>query len=185
MSKARRALAALCFAALSVTAVVSGCGSTSTVSTAAGSLGAYYPRYNTEAKLVADVDVVVVGEVIKSETRDIDINPGGEQPLVLPYLVSTVKVQRVIKGAVSPGDSLEVKQLLAADQPDFQRLDKKGSRALLFLAAYPNSPYSPANPDQGVVLIENGRARGADGNQLFKGGKSEADVTAELGELAK
>jgi hypothetical protein len=165
---------------------LAGCGGDATGLQPDGVDGsAWYPHYENDAALVSGVDLIVVGNVVASETRDINIALEGE-PLVLPFLVSQVEVQRVIKGSVSEGQVIEVKQLLnIAEQPESQLLKEKDTRALLFLKAFPHLPYEPANPYQGLIRIERGEIKPADTNTLFKAGMAESEIVSALEGLAK
>jgi hypothetical protein len=174
--------------AVLMVAAVSGCGGAASPAglTSSASGHAMYPGYDKKADLVATVDCVIVGQVVAFETRDIDICLSGNNPLIRPYLVSTVEVRQVIKGGLSVGDLIEVKQpLWIMEQPESQLLKEEDTRALLFLRSYPNLPYSPVNPNQGVLLIENGNTKAHEGNELFKDARSESDVASELEEFVE
>lgn len=147
-----------------------------------------YPYSENIRGLARAADTIVVGDVLATEKRDININVGPDKdlgPTIHPYTVSTVKVRRVIKGTVSKGDVIEVKQLVEAGGRA-AKLKDKGLRGVLFLESYSNGiPYSFVNPEQGALLLEGGRTKTAQGNPLYQTQRSESDVVDELEELVK
>lgn len=177
-----RALA-MGLALMVVGAVVAGCekepsaAGARPVTTAA--IYADYPGYPDAGALVDGADAVIVGVVSAAESRQVDVGLEGD-PAGEPYLVSTVKVEQVIKGGVKAGDTMEVKQLLSADSPLRIWLEREGMRVLLFLAEFPGFPYSPLNPLQAVVSIEAGKIKVAPGSNLFATPRTEEELVAEL-----
>ena len=142
---------------------------------------AEYGYYATAEELVHKADAVVVGTVLASVTRETSIGEVVDER----HLVSSVRVQRVIKGDLAPGDTIEVRQLLSADSPARIWLNREGTRAILFLSAWPDRSYEPVNPWQGVVAIVDGKTKAAPGNDAFETPAGEEDVVTELAGLAE
>jgi hypothetical protein len=159
-----------------------GCSDASISSGSRGGAAADYPNHDTRESLVASADAVVIGEVLRTEVRDINVSLEVDRtrnPQMAPYLVSTVRVDRVIKGALSSGDVIEVKELFEGDG-SAARLKTSGLRGALFLQSYAyDIPYSLVNPAESVLTIENGVSQPSPNDKLFKSQK-EADLVSEL-----
>jgi hypothetical protein len=161
---------------------------TSTESPAAGVRFASYPHYDTIDALVDAADVIVVGTVEATETRGINLSLAADRldnPAMIECLVSSVRITRVIKGDLSKGDVIEVKQDLSVEGEGGQ-LKTEGSVGVLFLAAYPyDIPFDLVNPTQGVLSVENGHAKAVEGNRLFGASMSEKEVVDQLEDLVR
>jgi hypothetical protein len=185
---------ALVTASLCAVLVISSCGGppSAVSSTSAGVVSlptvdvlADYPGYDTVAKLVAASDEIIVGQVVATDFRNIDVTLGDDEPLVLAYDVITVKVRQAVKGDLSEGDEVEVKQLVQGEEQGAD-LNRLGLRAMLFLETYPRGiPSSPLNPWQGVLPLKDGAAAPYVGNTLFAPGTPEAEVVGLVTDLVK
>lgn len=125
-------------------------------------LKADWPYYASAEEIVEAADVIVTGEVLSAgEARNLSVFGSDKAPL--PYTVSRVKVNEVIKGNISAGEIIEIKQLGdSKNNPEetLKEMDgyyKKGTEQLLFLCEYADSPYSPVCPAQGSVEIRDGK----------------------------
>ena len=132
-----------------------------------------YPAYDTVGDLADAADVVVDGVVLDERTEDIVtqmdsmsddpyLNPqaglpdDGEPPdyPAEPYLVYRIEVKTDFKGALSPGDVIEVKVGLRPTAEPVPHLDV-GDEYLLFLSEpYGEVPRSMLNPDQAAYRVE-------------------------------
>ena len=184
-----------CMAVLMVAAAFCGplglasCGNDASTEASTGTTGfepkafASYPYYDDVAGLVEASDVIVVGKVEDTEVRSINLSLESDRldhPENVECLVSSVRVTRVIKGDLSKGDVIEVKQDPTIEAEGDQ-LKTRGSAGVLFLAAYPHGiPFDLVNPTQGVLSIEGGRMKAAKGNRLFGDLMSEKEVIDQL-----
>ncbi|MEN6430454.1 MAG: hypothetical protein ABFC80_06385 [Coriobacteriales bacterium] len=172
---------------LIVTVVLAGCA-TPTVDVTSPSAQvreADYEYFDTKRALVGRCDLIVVGDVISGRDESLNVNMGPDRdsdPQALDYRISTVRVMTVIKGEAEPGNTIEVKQLLA----DGNALLQAGRKAILFLEAYPdNIPYSLVNPGQGQIGLERGASDVRPDNRLFADGQKQDDIVEELKQLTK
>lgn len=157
-----------------------------------------YPSYATVAELCADSQLVVIVTPVSSEVREVDLsaapgdtpeeNPslGAETPdpqpaFIVVETVTTVTVDRVLKGEAKAGSELEVGQpggTLDDVIYEAERFElSKGTPALLFLNVWDNDvPASPLNPTQGAyALDEAGYLVPVRGNPAVAAGKVVAD----------
>lgn len=154
-----------------------------------------YPYYPDVQSITQKSDVIVAGAVVTArqvQKLTVDKTPDKVEKEAIPYTISTIRVTEVIKGDVSPGDLITVKQLgdyVKKPEAALNEMDgylKKDSSQLLFLCQYEDSPYSPVNPAQGIVEIEeNGILYSASKYSLFgyHGGETQtrsADVQDTL-----
>ncbi|MEV7331896.1 hypothetical protein [Micromonospora sp. NPDC093244] len=154
-----------------------------------------YPSYATAGELYAGASVVVQGHVESAQrvVRLVQAAPPG-QTLPAPVeaerregmvvTVRTVKVSRVFKGAVKPGDVVQVKQLggkldgVTYTEEHGVPLRENGQYTL-FLETYPDQPASLLNPVQAQYPVESG-----DGLRSLPGNGITTSV-AELATLAR
>ncbi|MFC8297848.1 hypothetical protein [Micromonospora orduensis] len=154
-----------------------------------------YPSYATAGELYGRASVVVQGQVEATQrvVRLVQAAPPGQ---VLPapvdaerregmvVTVRTVKVSRVFKGAVKPGDVVQVKQLggnldgVTYTEEHGVPLRENGQYTL-FLETYPDQPASLLNPVQAQYPVESGNGlRSLPGNGI-------STSVAELATLAR
>ncbi|MEV1318065.1 hypothetical protein AB0J14_18520 [Micromonospora arborensis] len=131
-----------------------------------------YPSYATADELFERASVVVQGRIDSSEQvlRVVQAAPQG-QALPAPVeaerregmvvTVRTIKVARVFKGNVKPGDVVQVKQLggkldgVTYTEEHGVPLQKNG-QYMLFLETYSDQPASLLNPVQAQYPVESG-----------------------------
>lgn len=101
-----------------------------------------WPWYDSGAALIERADLVVSGRLgdIRSETAQ-----------GITYGVAPFMVERVAKGGISPGTTIEVK-FMGESSPSPAAL-QRGHRYVLFLETYPDSPASLLNPAQGAYEV--------------------------------
>ena len=144
-----------------------------------------YENYD-EADDIADT--VVIGEVIKvNEPKElvtgetINTITGEKEPIGHIYTVSEVKVSKVIKGKYSAGDIIKIKQFggsykeVGYDEHNMYGTVyyQTGERYLFFLGSYEDAPCSTINPQQGDMLIKDGKIKARNKVQFIKDNISE------------
>lgn len=170
-----RSILALGSAALSLTILV-GCASTNDEVLTSS---AAYPAFSTSAELATSADLIVRGVTLSSHTEKkfMEQSIGGDQltnpqaglpkdeqkrALEDSYVVtiSTVRVDEVLKGKATVGDTVEVSQL--GGKSDGVQYQDEGTRLLeighdsylLFLAAHGSGkPYDLPNPGQAMYSV--------------------------------
>jgi len=138
--------------------------------------GADYPTYSTMSDLCSAATVVITGDVIDEEVREVQLTPrtGGseaedpslnapsEAPVpeapVLVKTISTVSVTSVLSGSgVAAGDQIEVGQLGGTLDDVVYEAEQYGMESgtpyVMFLETYPDSPASLLNPTQGGYQV--------------------------------
>lgn len=116
--------------------------------------GGDYPGYTDIRDMAEAADLVIVGDVVSAhKARYLDI--GGGTRLV--YTLAEVRVTQTVKGDVQSGDTVAVKELGNYFFPGGKTFLTKGDQVLLFLASYGNTPCSPLNPTQALMLIKDGK----------------------------
>lgn len=143
-----------------------------------------YTYYNNYDEMNSRVDLVFIGEVVKvNDPKDMVVGyttntlTGQKKNVRDIYAVSEVRVDKVIKGSIKPGDIVKVKQMGGLYGVDYL---KTGERHLLFLESYETVPSSPINPHQGNIPIVKGKLKKTNSLQFFKDGVSEEAVEKEL-----
>ena len=144
-------------------------------------LVADYPGYTTINEAVAAADVILTGRFISAREEllyaDVDPNAGSPETnpqfglelteseldvLSVPIIVSTVATDRVLKGAVLPGDIIEISQtggqkngVVYRDPSSVLLADVESDTFLLFLIDYDGRhPYTPINTQVGTWEVE-------------------------------
>lgn len=142
-----------------------------------------YPMYDKNS-IFNESDVIVIGKVEKikgtmeylpeiqldetlsQEEKQKILNEINRKPLI--FTVSTIRVDKVLKGNLQEGEVIEIKQLggktngseVISDDEDFF---KEGSNKVFFLEDYRNDlkdmPFSPVNPIQGDIEIVDGKLK--------------------------
>ncbi len=143
-----------------------------------------YPMYNKNS-IFNDSDVIVIGKVEKikgtmeyfpeiqldetlsEEEKQKILNEINRKPLI--FTVSTIRVDKVLKGNLQEGEVIEIKQLggktngseVMSENVEFF---KEGSNKVFFLEDYRNDfgndmPFSPVNPIQGDIEIVDGKLK--------------------------
>jgi hypothetical protein len=147
-----------------------------------------YKYYNDIEQIITDSNLIVTGEIIEVHQPE-EINVGislnsDDKPLILVYIVSDIKIDKVIKGKAIPGDIIKVKQYVE----EYNKIKLKGTKieyfkkqekGLFFLANFDLTliqPYSTLNPIQGDIKFENGIAKPNKDNILFNYGDKEDEV---------
>lgn len=136
-----------------------------------GEIKADYPFYQSTDELVDRADLIVVGETISSgKVTKLNVNANKEsrednEDKLTPYTTLEVRVVQVIKGDISVGETITVKQLGDINRRPEARLKeidgylKEGTQYVMFLKGYKeiglDVPYSLLNPDQGTLKITN------------------------------
>lgn len=113
-----------------------------------------YPSYTDIRDMAETADLVVVGDVVSAHKVRC-LNIGGGTRLV--YTLAEIRVTQTVNGNVQPGDTVTVKELGNYFFPAGKTFLAKGNHVLLFLASYGNTPCSPLNPTQAVMLIKDGK----------------------------
>jgi len=110
-----------------------------------------YPYYPNVESITNAANLIIVGEVVTArEVKNlaVDSTPNKTDKETTPYTLSTVKVIEVIKGNVSVGEVITVKQLgdyIHKPEETLYRMKgylEKGTEHLMFLCEYEDSPYS-------------------------------------------
>ncbi len=142
-----------------------------------------YPMYDKNS-IFNESDVIVIGKVEKikgtieywpeiqldeklsEEEKQKILNEINRKPLI--FTVSTIRVDKVLKGNLQEGELIEIKQLgektndseVISDDVEFF---KEGSNKVFFLEDYRNDlndmPFSPVNPIQGDIEIVDGKLK--------------------------
>lgn len=140
-----------------------------------------YPGYDSEASMVKAADLIVTGEVQEVRAEKIKILFSEEKTYRNDedkelYTISKIKVTDVLKGNVSIGDVIEVKQmgdgktLVDTTVKDSGGYFQKGEQKVLFLKSFAHYkvPYSVLNPIQAQYAVQDGRVRACNpSNRLF------------------
>ena len=128
--------------------------------------------------LIRRAAIIVTGEIISDGAVErINIALAGERPLYFIYTISELKVHEVIKGGVSQGDIIRIRQMggtyegrvfIYYPQHEYFR---EGQYGIFFLYVWPGW-YGPAtliNPYQGFIEIVDGEIRNSEPifEQLF------------------
>jgi hypothetical protein len=153
-----------------------------------GGMSASYRYYKNYDEADSHADTVLIGDVIKVNdpkeliTGEVINTINGEKETISHiYTVSEVKVSKVIKGKCLPGDIIKIKQLGGAYK-EFEYDEhnmygtmyyQKGERYIFFLQSYENSPCSTINPQQGDMLIKDGKIKARNKVQFIKESISE------------
>ncbi len=145
----------------------------------------YFKNYDQADEMA---DTVVIGDVIKVDDpkqlvigETINTITGEKEPSSFLYTVSEVKISKVIKGKYLPGDIIKIKQLggsykeVGYDEHNMYgtMYYQKGERYVFFLVSYEDSPCSTINPQQGDMLIEDGKIKERNKVQFIKDNVSE------------
>ncbi len=161
------------FSDLSVNASTSGSASASYM---------YFKNYDQADEMA---DTVVIGEVIKVNEPEelvtgetINTITGEKEPVSHIYTVSEVKVTKVIKGKYSTDDIIKIKQYGGAYKDREYSMEgiqyyQKGERHIFFLQSYEDSPCDTINPQQGDVLLKDGKIKARNKVQFIKDNISE------------
>ena len=148
-----------------------------------------YPYYPDVESITSAADVIVVGEVVtarKVKKLMVDKTSNKTNKEATPYTLSTVKVTNVIKGDVSIGDVITIKQLgdyKNKPEATLHEMDgylMKETEQLMFLCEYDGSPYSPVNPAQGMVEVKDGMLHSNNKYSLFGYSSDGVNTTADM-----
>jgi hypothetical protein len=147
-----------------------------------------YPYYPDVESITSAADVIVVGEVVTARNVKklmVDKTSNKTNKEATPYTLSTVKVTNVIKGDVSIGDVITIKQLgdyKNKPEATLHEMDgylMKETEQLMFLCEYDGSPYSPVNPAQGMVEVKDGMLHSNNRYSLFGYSSDGVNTTAD------
>ncbi|WP_133250181.1 hypothetical protein [Ruminiclostridium sufflavum] len=151
----------------------------------------YYENYDQADKYA---DTVVIGDVIEVDApkelvtgKTVNTLTGEGEPVSHVYTVSEIKISKVIKGRYFPGDVVKIKQFGGAyKEIEYDERNmygtvyyQTGERHIFFLESYEDSPCSTINPQQGDILIENGKIKASNKVQFIKD-----NISEELAEKA-
>lgn len=121
-----------------------------------------YPYYPDVESIADAADVIIVGEVVSAKDVQYLMVDKTLNKETTPYTISAIRVKNVIKGDVSVGGIISIKQLGDYKNKPEETLYKmdgylsKNTEQLMFLCEYKDSPYSPVNPAQGIVEVKDG-----------------------------
>lgn len=142
---------------------------------------------------VIDTRVEAINDMVKSDSKDEQLNSGGNPPEVSKiYTIYTIKVDEAYKGKYKTGDTLEVKQLggtvgnttLVAEE----RADIAAEKDyVFFVATYAHSPASLLNAIQGLYIYEQGvgQSAKANGEATITNAHEENDLALRVEDLSK
>lgn len=160
-----------------------------------GGMCADYMYYQNYDQVDKRADTVIIGDVIKVDDpkqvvvgKTTNTITGEAEPISYIYTVSEVKVSKVIKGKSLPGDIIKVKQLGGSyKETEYDEHNmygtvyyQAGDRYLFFLESYENSPSSTINPQQGDMLIKDGKIIARNKIQFVKDNVSENQAVKAL-----
>nr|WP_145405696.1 hypothetical protein [Paenibacillus xylanexedens] len=142
---------------------------------------------------VIDTRVEAINDMIISDSKDEQSNPGGDLPEANKiYTIYTIKVDEAYKGKYSTGDTLEVKQLggkvgnttLVAEESADITSEKD---YVFFVATYAQTPASLLNAIQGLYIYESavGQSAKANGEATITNAHQENDLTLRVEDLSK
>ena len=145
----------------------------------------YYYSYDSADKKVDLAFTGVIEKVYPQEKIIIgewkDITTGNSEPISDIFIVSDIKVDKVIKGNCKAGDIIKVKQIRV-----LQKYFEVAEKYVFFLASYDDSkmkvPCSPINPEQGSIPIEKGKIKKLNSAQFIKPGVTEEKLVAKMKE---
>ncbi|QNU67491.1 hypothetical protein EHE19_002910 [Ruminiclostridium herbifermentans] len=150
-----------------------------------GSASASYMYFKNYDQADEMADTVVIGEVIKVNEPEelvtgetINTITGEKEPISHIYTVSEVKVSKVIKGKYSPDDIIKIKQYGGAYKDGEYSMEgiqyyQEGERHIFFLQSYEDSPCDTINPQQGDMLLKDGKIKARNKVQFIKDDISE------------
>lgn len=162
-----------------------------------GSAAASYRYYENYDQADKYADTVVIGDVIKvNEPEELVLGEatntiiGEKEPLSYVYTVSEVKVIKVIKGKYSSGDIIKIKQYGGVYKDREYSLEgikyyQTGERHIFFLKSYGDTPSSTVNPQQGDMLIKDGKTSARNKVQFIKDNISEDLAVSALKDRVK
>ncbi|HEY5560354.1 MAG TPA: hypothetical protein VIK72_01125 [Clostridiaceae bacterium] len=148
-----------------------------------------YDNYDKADKIVA---TIITGTVIKVYPVELikdgeitNFTTGEVTPVNNPYIVSDIKVDKVMKGNYKTGDIIKVKQAAGNTASIFFKLANK---YLFFLVDYHDATYSWAseapvsviNPFQGSIPITKGKVEKFGDLQFIKAGVSEKKLITQV-----
>ncbi len=169
----------------------------SDTSSTPGSASASYRYYENYDQADKKADTVVIGEVIKvNEPEELvtgettNTITGEKESVSHVYTVSEIKINKVIKGNYSAGDIIKIKQYggLYKDREysmDGIKYYQLGERHIFFLKSYGDAPCSTINPQQGDMLIKDGKTSARNKVQFIKDNISEDLAESTLKERVK
>ena len=134
-----------------------------------------YEMYGDIENLVNNSDLIITGKVKKvNPAQEINVSLEKDNPLYHVYTVSEIVVERVIKGNISPGDVVKVKQL-GGEVKNIKYVEQnvkyfsKDMKSMFFLKTYSNDiPCSLLNPVQCDIEIIDEIAKPHKNNILFE-----------------
>jgi hypothetical protein len=151
---------------------------------------AYFENYDQADEMA---DTIIIGDVIKvNELEELitgestNTITGEKVSMSHVFTVSEIKVNKAIKGNYSPGDIIQVKQYGGLYKGTKYSISgenyfKSGERHIFFLQSYKNnSPCSPINPQQGDMLIVDGKMKKTNNIQLINDNVSETQAEKAL-----
>ncbi|OPX43163.1 hypothetical protein CLHUN_29130 [Ruminiclostridium hungatei] len=145
---------------------------------------ASYAYYKNGEELATIADLIFIGRVVKVNAPE-ELQIGDSTKDI--YTVSEFRVEKVIKGNINKGDIIKVKQI-GGLYNGFLRIEKgieffkDGENRLLFLETFDSDEYkyktpaSPINPQQGSMLIVNGKTRKSNDFQIINDSVPEDSV---------
>lgn len=119
-----------------------------------------YPSYKSIEEAYNTSDIVIKGKALESEVKEITITKDGQ--LKYPYLVTKMKVSKLLKGNIEEDSIVFVKQLVDTENVKISRSSNEellgdSGQYYLFLESYGVDssvmPYSIINPGQGNFKI--------------------------------
>lgn len=150
-----------------------------------------WKTYSDIAPLEEDSDLIITGDIISNDKTEkvyyeiltddkmlARLDEGQKEALKVAkensfgvYRISEVKVIKVIKGNIKPGDIIKIGQLGGVDgKTEYEMKDvnyfKKGEQNVFFLQEN-DSFYMTLNPWQGHIKIDSGKVKADVRNSLF------------------
>lgn len=134
--------------------------STHSISDTNSTINYSYNIYNKKEDLLSNSKIIIRGNVVDLEVKNINIAPENSPDMIIEYKVASILATDVIKGDVEAGKTIEVKYPnndgagMSNSLDDLMSID---SDCLLFLNNYDDFdstiPYSVVNPLQGVIKL--------------------------------
>lgn len=127
-----------------------------------------YYLYDDYDALYNDADLIIAGEVTKTESLMLNISTEDDDPL--PYTVSSVHIHKILKGDYK-SNNIDIKQLGGViDNINYYAEGieylEKGQKYVLFLKTFETSPASLVNPIQGMYYLKDDNVIPRDNNKL-------------------
>jgi len=143
-----------------------------------GPVMASYPYYETYDSADQFTDLIIIGNVVKVNDPEEIVTgeatntfTGEKVPVSHTFIVSEIEVSKVMKGDLTPGEKMKIKQFYNLGE---EKIFQEGERHIFFLQSYENDiPCSTINPQQGDMLIVDGKIKKSNEIQFINDGVTE------------